>query len=129
MSSSIHIERFSGLALEKYISDLARLRIEVFRDFPYLYDGDLEYEENYLKTYINCPESTIVLAFHALQQRVGSGNSADTLVDQLQRLLLQLLGAVAVLISQYFYADFLQRKINHRFLAQIGRIGHIAVLV
>ncbi|MGR9072206.1 MAG: GNAT family N-acetyltransferase [Gammaproteobacteria bacterium] len=63
MSTSIRVERFSGESLEKFVPELAKLRIEVFRDFPYLYDGDFDYEEKYLKTYINCPESTIVLAF------------------------------------------------------------------
>lgn len=63
MSTSIRIERFSGEALIPFIPELARLRIEVFRDFPYLYDGDLAYEEKYLQTYIQCPESVIVLAF------------------------------------------------------------------
>lgn len=63
MTSDIRIQRLSGSALINYIPELARLRIEVFRDFPYLYDGDYEYEKNYLQTYINCPESVIVLAF------------------------------------------------------------------
>ncbi|MFM8342036.1 MAG: GNAT family N-acetyltransferase, partial [Methylomonas sp.] len=36
MSNDIRIERLSGNALVKYIPELARLRIEVFRDFPYL---------------------------------------------------------------------------------------------
>lgn len=63
MSKDIRIERLSGEALIQYIPELARLRIEVFHDFPYLYDGDLAYEEKYLQTYINCPESVIVLAF------------------------------------------------------------------
>jgi GNAT superfamily N-acetyltransferase len=63
MSKNIHIIRKSGTDLIEHISDLARLRIEVFRDFPYLYDGDYEYEKKYLQTYIDCPESVIVLAF------------------------------------------------------------------
>lgn len=63
MSTNIRIQRLSGAALLPYIPELARLRIEVFRDFPYLYDGDLDYEQKYLQTYIDCPESVIVLAF------------------------------------------------------------------
>lgn len=63
MTKNIRIERKSGTALIEHISDLARLRIEVFRDFPYLYDGDFEYEKKYLQTYIDCPQSVIVLAF------------------------------------------------------------------
>ncbi len=63
MVNPIRIERWSGEKLHQYIPELARLRIEVFRDFPYLYDGDFQYEEQYLQTYIQCPESVIVLAF------------------------------------------------------------------
>ncbi len=60
---NISVKRLSGAELHPYIPELARLRIEVFRDFPYLYDGDYEYEKKYLQTYIDCPESVIVLAF------------------------------------------------------------------
>ncbi|MBL6987607.1 MAG: GNAT family N-acetyltransferase [Methylobacter sp.] len=63
MAKNIRIERCSGSALEQFIPELARLRIEVFRDFPYLYDGDIDYEKKYLQTYIDCPESVIVIAF------------------------------------------------------------------
>ena len=63
MTKEIRIERKSGVALAQYIPELARLRIEVFRDFPYLYDGDYDYEKKYLQTYVDTPESVIVLAF------------------------------------------------------------------
>jgi GNAT superfamily N-acetyltransferase len=59
----LKLERWSGQALNQFIPDLARLRIDVFREWPYLYDGDLAYEERYLKTYIEAPNSVIVLAF------------------------------------------------------------------
>ncbi|HWO99466.1 MAG TPA: GNAT family N-acetyltransferase [Methylococcus sp.] len=62
MSETITVESLSGKAIEDCIPDLARLRIEVFRDFPYLYEGNLEYEEKYLRTYIESPESIVVLA-------------------------------------------------------------------
>lgn len=58
----LKLERLSGEKLNRYIPALARLRIQVFRDWPYLYDGDLAYEEKYLKTYIEAPDSVIVLA-------------------------------------------------------------------
>jgi len=62
MANEVQILRCSGQELQQYIADLAQLRIEVFRDFPYLYDGDLDYEENYLQTYVSCPQAVIVLA-------------------------------------------------------------------
>lgn len=42
------IETLTGAALAGVIDDLARLRIGVFRDYPYLYDGSLVYEARYL---------------------------------------------------------------------------------
>jgi len=43
------------------VPDLARLRITVFREFPYLYEGSRAYEEKYLATYMNCPDSVAVV--------------------------------------------------------------------
>jgi GNAT superfamily N-acetyltransferase len=56
------VETLAGAAVEPAIADLARLRITVFRDFPYLYDGDLDYERKYLRKFADLPESTLVVA-------------------------------------------------------------------
>jgi hypothetical protein len=63
MSDSLTIRHLTGSdpELRAFLPDLARLRIEVFRDFPYLYDGTVEYEEKYLETYTHCPESIVVM--------------------------------------------------------------------
>ena len=50
------IEQINFLLLKdkeiaSYRDEIAKLRIEIFRDFPYLYDGDFEYEKKYLKVY------------------------------------------------------------------------------
>jgi GNAT superfamily N-acetyltransferase len=54
--------RLTGTAISPFLSDLAALRISVFRDFPYLYDGDPAYEQTYLQTYIAAPRAAVVLA-------------------------------------------------------------------
>lgn len=59
----MHIVVRQGPEIGPHIDDLARLRIEVFRAFPYLYEGSLDYEQNYLVTYASSPESLFVLAF------------------------------------------------------------------
>lgn len=59
----LELQRLSGDALTQFIPELAKLRIQVFREFPYLYDGDPDYETRYLQTYIEAPESVIALAF------------------------------------------------------------------
>lgn len=62
-TDDIRIETFYGEAITPYIADLARLRITVFRDFPYLYEGSEGYEATYLSTYAKAEESLFVLAF------------------------------------------------------------------
>jgi GNAT superfamily N-acetyltransferase len=62
MSKPIQIKRVTGADLDDHIGELARLRIQVFRDYPYLYDGDLDYEARYLRTYSQARGSVIVLA-------------------------------------------------------------------
>ncbi len=61
MSESLHIQRFSCPAINPWLPDLARLRIRVFREFPYLYEGSVAYEEKYLQTYVDAPDSVMVL--------------------------------------------------------------------
>jgi GNAT superfamily N-acetyltransferase len=58
----IEVFRCSGAAIAPYLDDLARLRIAVFRDYPYLYEGDAAYERGYLSTYAASAGSVFVLA-------------------------------------------------------------------
>jgi GNAT superfamily N-acetyltransferase len=53
----------SGGEINTCLPELARLRIQVFREFPYLYDGSVAYEEQYLKTYADAPDSVMVLVW------------------------------------------------------------------
>jgi GNAT superfamily N-acetyltransferase len=82
MTKKIHVERKSGIALIPYIPELARLRIEVFRDFPYLYDGTIEYEKKYLQTYIDHPDSVIVLAFDSDNNAIVGASTAIPMRDE-----------------------------------------------
>ncbi|RNF34825.1 GNAT family N-acetyltransferase [Paracoccus methylarcula] len=58
---SITTRVLTGEALEAALDDVARLRIAVFRAWPYLYDGDLDYERNYLRAY-QSPGAVVVAA-------------------------------------------------------------------
>lgn len=60
--AAFHLHRFTGSAVHPYLDDLARLRMAVFGDWPYLYDGDLDYERDYLAAYAASPRSVFVLA-------------------------------------------------------------------
>src|SRR5574337_1151454 len=62
MKDKIEIQRFKGKDILPFIPALAALRISVFKEYPYLYEGTLEYEYDYLNTYVKCPESVIIIA-------------------------------------------------------------------
>lgn len=47
----MRVETLTGPALEAALDDLARLRMAVFREWPYLYEGDPGYEARYLAGY------------------------------------------------------------------------------
>lgn len=70
----VRIEPLAGVDLPRWLDGLARLRIEVFRDFPYLYDGSLDYEARYLRTYAETPGSVIVGAF-AGERLIGAATA------------------------------------------------------
>lgn len=60
----ITVRAFRGPDLEAALDQVAQLRITVFRDWPYLYDGTLDYERQYLATYRDNPGALLVGAFH-----------------------------------------------------------------
>jgi GNAT superfamily N-acetyltransferase len=63
MINSIDVRALRGAELEAALDVVAQLRISVFRDWPYLYDGTLEYERQYLATYRDNPGALLVGAF------------------------------------------------------------------
>lgn len=60
--AAIGVRRVGGPDVGPWLDAVARLRIAVFRDWPYLYAGDLAYERDYLRAYAASPRSVFVLA-------------------------------------------------------------------
>jgi len=57
--------RFETLKSEdhsKILPALARLSIEIFREYPFCYDGDFDFEMHDLSTYVESPDARIFLA-------------------------------------------------------------------
>ncbi|TKR32876.1 GNAT family N-acetyltransferase [Luteimonas gilva] len=63
MLTTLAIARFRGAEIAPYLEAVAKLRIAVFRDWPYLYEGSHAYEREYLAAYAASPDSVFVLAF------------------------------------------------------------------
>jgi len=106
----IEVRALAGAELAAALDDLAGLRIEVFRDWPYLYDGTRAYERQYLATYRDNPGALLVGAFHA--GRLVGASTSSLLEDHaaefsapLQRLGIPvgkiLYGAESVLLRPY----------------------------
>lgn len=58
----IQIETYQAQQVESVIGELAQLRMEVFREYPYLYDGNLQYEEKYLRAYLESSYFALIVA-------------------------------------------------------------------
>jgi GNAT superfamily N-acetyltransferase len=62
MADGLRFEILQGDALRAWLPRLAGLRIAVFRDWPYLYEGEAGYEEGYLAAYVASPGAAVVAA-------------------------------------------------------------------
>lgn len=60
---SITVRSLVGAEMLSVLDEFARLRVQVFRDFPYLYDGDAAYEAQYLAGYGAHPHTIMVGAW------------------------------------------------------------------
>lgn len=70
-SGSLRFEVLRGAALAPWLDQAARLRIAVFREWPYLYEGDEAYERRYLATYAESPGAALVAAIAPGEEVVG----------------------------------------------------------
>lgn len=115
----VTVRALRGADLEAALDDVARLRIAVFRDWPYLYDGHLDYEREYLAAYRDNPDALLVGAFDG-DRLVGASTStpmedhADAFgkpfADQDMALTEIYYGAESVLLPEYR-----GRGLGHRF--------------
>lgn len=71
---------FRGAEITPWLDDVARLRVAVFRDWPYLYEGDFDFERDYLDAYVRSADSLFVLAMEA-GQVVGASTGLPLMDD------------------------------------------------
>ncbi|TCP39259.1 GNAT family N-acetyltransferase [Rhodovulum marinum] len=76
---TLSFRTLTGAEVESALDDLAALRIRVFHDWPYLYDGDLDYERRYLATYRDNPRAILVAAFDG--DRIVGASTGTPLED------------------------------------------------
>jgi GNAT superfamily N-acetyltransferase len=76
---TIRFELATGAAIAPYLDAVAALRIAVFREYPYLYEGSIDYERRYLASYASSPASLVVVALDG--SRAVGASTALPLVD------------------------------------------------
>ncbi len=63
LMTDIHVRSFTGSGLKPYLHSIAKLRMEVFKDFPYYEDSDLDRETQLLRKIATHKETIGVLIF------------------------------------------------------------------
>lgn len=115
----MNVVPLTGDKLSAALPALARLRIEVFRAFPYLYDGDLAYEEKYLSTFAQSRDAFVVAAYDG-EEIIGcaTGSALDTNHEEL----IAPLSAAGIDLASTFYngesvlsAAYRGRGLGHAF--------------
>jgi GNAT superfamily N-acetyltransferase len=118
-AGEVRVQPVQGRAIEPYLDSLAALRIEVFREFPYLYDGTVDYERRYLQAYAKSPRSVIALAMDG--DRVVGAATALPLRDYDQAFVERLQAAGFDPDQTYYFgesvlrASYRGRGIGHKF--------------
>jgi len=116
---TLTVQALTGAALDAALDDVARLRITVFRAWPYLYDGDLAYERRYLQTYRDSPGAILAGAFDG-GRLVGAatGTPMEDHADDFAAPFAQ----IGMKLSDIFYCaesvllpDYRGQGIGHRF--------------
>lgn len=127
----IRTEPLTGAALDAALDDVARLRIAVFRAFPYLYDGDMDYERRYVAAYRDSPGAILVGAFDG--SRLVGAATGTPLADHAEDFAAAFAGTGLALDTVFYCAesvllpDYRGQGIGHRFFdareAHARRLG------
>lgn len=117
-SDDLKIKKLRGQELAPYVESLAELRMKVFFEFPYLYDGNIDYERKYLSTYVNSKDSVALLVFKG-ENLIGASTGLP-LVDESNDFKKPFLKAGYDLNSIFYFGESIVLK-----KARGNRLGHL----
>ncbi|WP_077922339.1 GNAT family N-acetyltransferase [Spirosoma sp. 209] len=119
MPATLTFSRIYGPAIRTVLTELANLRITVFRDFPYLYEGTPDYEKKYLETYMQSQRSLLFAAY--ADDRMVGATTALPLTDETDEVQAPFRQAGYALDEVFYFGesillpDFRGRGLGHRF--------------
>lgn len=97
----------TGPTIAGGIDDMATLRLDIFLEYPYLYQGRREDELQYLNTYAEAPDACVILAYDGLAA-VGAATGMP-LVHEDAKMLEAFAGAPFPLDGIYYVGELLFR--------------------
>jgi GNAT superfamily N-acetyltransferase len=120
-------QQYVGSEIRSVFDGLAALRIAVFREFPYLYEGSIEYEKTYLSTYADSERAMLFAVFDG-EQMVG-GTTCLPLSDETAEVQAPFRRAGYELDTVYYFGESLLlsayrgQRLGHRFFDE--REAHV----
>ena len=121
-ATNLHVESFVGASVARYLPAIAVLRIEVFREWPYLYEGTRAYETQYLATYAASSAGVVVIARDG--DRIVGASTALPLAQHSDEVVAPLVGAGHVADAVCYYGEsvldpaYRGRGLGHRFFEE-----------
>lgn len=100
MRNGISLKTYQGTDILDVIRPLAHLRMTVFREYPYLYDGSEAYEQEYLTRYAQ--ESTALVGTAWYQDTLVGATTAQPLANEMSAIQAPFLAA-GLPIDSYLY--------------------------
>ncbi|MEM6939935.1 MAG: GNAT family N-acetyltransferase [Pseudomonadota bacterium] len=103
MTAALRFETLQGAALADALPEVARLRIAVFAEWPYLYDGDVAYEARYLQSYQTSAKAILVGAYAGA--RLVGASTGTPLSDHADDFAAAFEGAGVALADLFYCAE------------------------
>ncbi len=122
----ITVTKLTGSSIRAIIPELAKLRIAIFREYPYLYEGSAEYEEKYLHRYSESEQCIVVLVQDGSQ--IVGASTGMPLADEAPEVVNPVRNADYDIRQCFYFAEsvlmpqYRKRRLGHRFFTE--RINH-----
>lgn len=122
----ITVTKLTGSSVHRVIPELASLRIAVFREYPYLYEGSVDYEQKYLRRYTESEQCVVVIVRDG--DNIVGASTGMPLADEAHEVVDPMRKA-GYNIHEWFYLaesvllpDYRGRRLGHRFFDE--RLNH-----
>jgi GNAT superfamily N-acetyltransferase len=126
--TELRVEAVVGADIARYLPAIAVLRIEVFHEWPYLYQGSIDYEAEYLAPYATTVDTLVAIAW-ADHELIGAATAMPALAHR-DAIAPSLARAGYDPATVYYFGEsvlrreFRGRGLGHRFFDEREHFAH-----